>query len=144
MFRQIRDSEAGFTLIELMLVVVIIGILCMLAIPRVLATTAQTKQSEVRLVLKEIYQQQRIFRQENDSYWIPGAGVVASGTSTLAFSPIGISIQPIARYSYSIAGGQTNFTVTAVCGILNDDATVDEWKVDESGAITNIVDDSKT
>ena len=46
-----------------------------------------------------------------------------------------MTIQPTARYSYTIVGDRTNFTATAVCGVLDDDPTVDEWQVTSAGAI---------
>ncbi len=62
-----RDSK-GFTLIELMIVVVIIGILAALAIPRFMRATTRAKQSEAKQILKQIYVMQRAYRQQYETY----------------------------------------------------------------------------
>jgi prepilin-type N-terminal cleavage/methylation domain-containing protein len=62
-----RDSK-GFTLIELMIVVVIIGILEALAIPRFMRATTKAKQSEAKQILKQLYTMLRSYRQMYDTY----------------------------------------------------------------------------
>ena len=58
----------GFTLIEIMIVVVIIGILSALAIPRFTKASMRSKISEARLILRSIYQAAMIYYQENGCY----------------------------------------------------------------------------
>ena len=53
--RYSRFNQKGFTLLELMIVVVILGILAAMAIPRFITVTSKSKQSEAKLILKQIY-----------------------------------------------------------------------------------------
>jgi len=60
-----KSLKKGFTLVELMVVIVIIGILAALAIPRFLGATNKTKATEFKPVLKQIFTLEEAFRQES-------------------------------------------------------------------------------
>jgi len=88
-----KSLKKGFTLVELMVVIVIIGILAALAIPRFMGATNKTKATEFKPVLKQIYTLEEAYRQENptgnyaelrDVGWdVPGLD--ATQTSTKAY-----------------------------------------------------------
>jgi type II secretion system protein G len=65
--RHLRNSK-GFTLIELMIVVVIIGILAALAIPRFTQASARAKEKEADGILKQIYTLQNAYFANNGTY----------------------------------------------------------------------------
>jgi type IV pilus assembly protein PilA len=137
-----KNSQKGFTLIELMIVVVIIGILAALAIPRFMRATTKSKQSEAKQILKQIYTMQQAYRQEKDLYWPPGGAVAGSATPT-AFGPIGVEIGPTARYSYAFtASNATAFVCAATATNLDDDASTDVWQIDQNGSLVCTTDDA--
>ncbi len=132
MFSRFHRKSKGFTLIELMIVVVIIGILAALAIPRFMKATTKSKQSEAKQLLKQIYVMERAYRQEKDTYACDGA--TASASAPNGFATIGVEVMSTARYTYTIAADSNSFTATAT-GNLDDDATDDEWEIDETGSL---------
>ena len=72
-------SRGGFTLVELMIVVAIIGILAAIALPNFVWFQARSKQSEVRTNLKAIFTGQRSYFAEKDRY--------VSAMASIGFAP---------------------------------------------------------
>lgn len=64
----LRKMKKGFTLIELMIVVAIIGILAAIAIPNFIKFQARSKQSEAKANLKAAFTAQKSYYQEKDTY----------------------------------------------------------------------------
>jgi prepilin-type N-terminal cleavage/methylation domain-containing protein len=121
-------NRKGFTLIELMIVVVIIGILAALAIPRFMQTSGKAKKSEAKTVLKQLYQLERAYFQEHDLY-VAGANTAALVATSLSFDDPGAD----ARYDYSVTVLGATFTATATeladadgDGVANETLTMDQ------------------
>jgi prepilin-type N-terminal cleavage/methylation domain-containing protein len=134
------SDKRGFTLIEIMIVVCIIGILTALAIPRFMTATTKTKQSEAKLILKQIYVNQRTYLQQAGQYHVPGGD--ASKDNPDAFSEIWIQIMEDADYVYSITSTDPNrdFLATATANI-DDDEVDDVWTMDQDGNLVNSTND---
>jgi prepilin-type N-terminal cleavage/methylation domain-containing protein len=130
MLHKVTKSKIGFTLIELMIVIVIIGILAAMAIPVFMQATSKSKQSEARAILKQIYVMEEAYRQENGTYACDGEEKLAGED----FGTIGVELMSSARYSYSITADSTSFTATATANI-DDDDVVDTWQIDQTGSL---------
>jgi type IV pilus assembly protein PilA len=127
-----RLNNSGFTLIELMIVVAIIGILAAIAIPNFLLYQAKAKQAEAKSNLGAIYTSQIAFRAERDRY-------AQTISGTLDWAPAGST-----RYAYTLGGGTTaQFTANATSNI-DTDPTIDVWLIDEDKALSNVINDVRS
>jgi len=133
MFSKLQRNQKGFTLIELMIVVVIIGILAALAIPRFMEATGKAKKSEAKSVLKQIYVLERAYFQENDTY-------VAS-TANNVIPNIGWNVPSgTPRYDYTVVAGAGGIassfvaTATEIADADGDGNANETLTMDEAGA----------
>ena len=118
----IRKIAKGFTLIELMIVVAIIGILAAIAIPNFVKFQCRSKRSEAKTNLKAIYVAEESYRGENDSY------VSLTTSETVGNNLIGFQAQGTKRrYNYSVTAAVTAFTATATG--TKDSVSGDIWTI---------------
>src|SRR5438309_8358039 len=96
MCKRIKGPE-GFTLIELMIVVAIIGILAAIAIPNFMRYQAKARQSEAKVNLGGVFTTATSYFAENNTFSVPTA-------DTLGYKPAGN-----VRYAIYYGGtGETN------------------------------------
>jgi type IV pilus assembly protein PilA len=119
--RWIRNRK-GFTLIELMIVVAIIGILAAIAIPNFLKFQAKSKQSEARELLSSVYTAEVSYFAEQNTYAV---------LTTVGFTPASTpKVYTNIMASLTFTAG-TSFTGTAG-GDVDGDATRDLWTVTQA------------
>lgn len=101
-------NNKGFSLVELMVVIVIIGILASLAIPRFMGVTDKAKLSEFKPVLKQAVTLYNAYYQEKETFITPTGNIVA-GNQDIGFDlPSGES-----RFEYSSVESADGVVVTA-------------------------------
>ncbi len=129
-------KEEGFTLPELLIVLVIIGILVMIAIPIYQNITTKAKTTEAKLMLGQVETLQKAYYMEYDYY--------ASDLAAIGFEQNKLVTDGgKARYVIEIEkANEKSFIATATSVIdFDKDGAYNVWVVNEDGVIKQKVPD---
>jgi type IV pilus assembly protein PilA len=140
----------GFTLIELMIVVAIIGILAAVAIPNFMTYQAKARQSEAKVSLGAIFTSATAYFGAQDTY-------LATTFNTLGYARTGEGRYYLWWESDSIAGSSSGCTSNSAAptgvaasgtgftagarGNIDADLTCDDWLINDLRNLTNTVSD---
>ncbi len=101
-----KQSEKGFTLVELLVVIIIIGILAAIALPNFLSQGAKAKQTEAKQNVGLVNRVQTAYRSENASF--------ATSFDTLATGTLaGNTNASTTSYSYALSANTDTTAITA-------------------------------
>lgn len=73
---RLRD-RSGFTLIEIMVVIVILGLLAALVVPKLIGRTEEAKKTQARVQIRNIEQALGLFKLDNGFYPATDQGIEA-------------------------------------------------------------------
>ena len=130
MSKLIRKSKKGFTLIELMIVVAIIGILAAIAIPNFLRFQLKSKSSEGKVNIAAIRTAEESYLAEFGNYVsttvaptdVPGTSKDPFTTGdTAAFDTLGWGPEGSVFFQYAVAVSGQNYTISAAADIDGDE-----------------------
>jgi general secretion pathway protein G len=65
---RIRNNEHGFTLIELMVVIVILGILAGLIVPRIMGRPDEARRAKARIQIESLETALKLYKLDNGNY----------------------------------------------------------------------------
>ena len=117
------ESERGFTLIEMMIVVAIIAILVAILVPNFMRARAQAQTAACEANLKEIATALELYQTDNQTYPNVSGSVAVTKTETnigsyLRQTPID-PVAPGKNYKYSVTNpstGTATYTITCPGG----------------------------
>lgn len=118
MFSAKRKSQSGFSLVELMVVVAIIGVLASIAVPAINKYLAKARQSEAKTNLSSLYTSEKSFYAEYTAYDTRFDAIGYSPEGKLRYN-VGFNANHFmagTAQGYSGGGTNTYFHAVGYCG----------------------------
>ena len=142
-----KSVSRGFTLIELMIVVAIIGILASIAVPNFIRFTARARQSEAKSNLKGFYTAAKGYYAEQSTYACGNCDFqVEQGNRYSYYWTAALNVPRTSNVADVCTGpngatqAATSFISTATANI-DSDTTCDVWTINQNNLMQNTKND---
>ena len=129
-FQRFLGEEGGWSLTELMVVIVIIGVLALIAIPKFMNVVTRAKMTEAKNMLSHVKTLQKSYYYQRDRY--------AGDLEALGFEQSKLVTDGgDARYRVQIEeAGPASYVVTATAVVdFDKDGTYNVWELTDEGTI---------
>jgi prepilin-type N-terminal cleavage/methylation domain-containing protein len=148
-----RRLSKGFTLIELMIVVAIIGILAAIAVPNFMKFQARARQSEAKTNLRAWGTAAKSYFAEYNTWDCKDCGVIIEANNRYSYHAGGsllkdpdpkvvVTGSTACSATGSVAGSSTVVSTAKASGQIDNDAPCDTWSYDpNSSLMTNDIND---
>lgn len=136
MKKQLNTKVPAYNLQEILIVLAIIGILLLLAMPKLMPLISKTKSIEAQTQLKQLYNMQTTHRYMYSKY--------SMDFNELDFeAPITVKNNGTANYVYEITeASDATFKARATAVVdFDGDGVFNVWEVDEKGSPKQIIKD---
>ena len=129
-------TVASFTLTEVLVVLIIIGVLILLALPNLMPLITKAKTTEAKIQLQHVYTLEKNYFFENSSY--------SNSLSDISFEQQPLSIQGgQANYKLEVVeASSTGFKVRATAVVdFDGDGTLNVWEIDQDKKMKEVTPD---
>ena len=119
-------KNSGFSLVELMIVIVIIGVLAAVAVPIYNNNVTKARMSEADAALGSIRTQLRVYYGENGEYPTADEFVIGATWNDIKVGELTGTYFTDSSYTYVSADG-SSYTITCAAGdVLNSDRSLNQ------------------
>lgn len=117
-WQKAHRCQCGFSLIELMIVVGIIGILTAIAFPKYKSFQARSRMAEAKSNLQQIYTLEEAYYLHHSQYLAFNNYGVGQCVRSTAIKQLGFELKPCseAKFLYSVSLTPTGYLATAISG----------------------------